>query len=319
MKRVHHIWGCFILFIPLLYLTACVDSDEGEPTGFLTVEITDAPLDRASAVVLQLASIEIKPAFDDEVILFEYEAPGMGFELDKYTRGITLTLIPSLALTPGEYEHLRLNFNAEPSLSDDSFIVINDATHPIALVDNPETKLTVSEIDGAAGFTIAHNQKTRIVIDFDLRKSLSSPAVGSEDYMLDPVLRAATAEGSSVVQGLIDNEILADTKCELSNDLISGRVIFLFSGVNAFPEDDDALNTALRRNEYASSSRIAETTDGSSTLYVYNISFLPPGNYSMVVACENPEDTGDSNNRDFRELTRGSVTLTAGVTTRVDF
>ena len=88
-----------VLFIIPFILSACLE-DEGESTGFLTVEITDAPLDHASAVVLQLGSIEIKPAFSDQPVVFEYEDPGFGFELDKFTRGTTLTLFASMPMAP---------------------------------------------------------------------------------------------------------------------------------------------------------------------------------------------------------------------------
>src|SRR5688572_10895492 len=104
-----------------LALAGCgSDGSDGEQTGELTVGITDAPLDSASAVVVTFTGVELKP-MDGEAFSIDFEEAKT---LDLMTlHGVNRALILDGEVVPaGEYLWMRLKVEADPQVAGDSYL-----------------------------------------------------------------------------------------------------------------------------------------------------------------------------------------------------
>ena len=77
--------------ISAVLITACSDDSNQANSGFVTLNITDAPVDEADAVVVQFSSVTLKS--DNDVLIFDFDTPKsidllslQGVEVNRYLR-----------------------------------------------------------------------------------------------------------------------------------------------------------------------------------------------------------------------------------------
>jgi hypothetical protein len=214
-------------------------------TSRLDLAITDAPLDRASRVVIVFTGVDVKPA-RGETISFDYCADPVtdrddcrSIDLLKLRGGATEELLREEAMPPGEYEWLRLRTYTDPTASDASHIEIDGSTlHNLVIPGGAESGL---KLDG--GFGLGEGDTTRLLIDFDLRKSIVAlGGAGRSDsaaarYLLKPRLRLMHVEDTASITGDVD---LAELAQRLGGDpdQCAGGV-YVFDGRDATPDDQD--------------------------------------------------------------------------------
>jgi hypothetical protein len=119
-------------------------------SGRLTLGVTDAPVDGATAVVVRFTAVELKPAGGDAFTVTL--DPAQTIDLLALAGGNSRALLSEHTVPAGRYEWLRL------------------------IID-------------VRGFTVAAGSVSNFTIDFDLRKSVIAPPGQAPNYLLKPVLR----------------------------------------------------------------------------------------------------------------------------------
>jgi hypothetical protein len=225
-----------ILVACVLGLTACGGgSNDGmtAQTGQLSLAIGDAPVDGATEVVVVFTGIELHSNGGTRTI--DFAAP-REIDLLAYQNGATVNLLENLTVDAGEYQWMRLKVIAERNRSDGSYILLaNGEQYPLYVPSGSETGLKINR-----PFRVAAGSITRLVADFDLRKSIIAPPGQSPNYMLKPVLRLMDQLQIGDINGAVDLTALATAQLgatATAADCNGG--IYLFGGAAATPDDSD--------------------------------------------------------------------------------
>jgi hypothetical protein len=293
----------WILLPALAALSACSGSDSvstattGTGTGFFELDITDAPVDDAAEVVIVFDGIEIKPIQGDALILSL--VPARRINLLQYRDGETLNLLEQTRLRAEEYEWIRLRIRAQENLQDGSYIRLRDGRQfPLFIPSGAETGLKLQR-----RFTVAEGGITRLLIDFDLRKSLVMPPGQAPNWILRPSmrlmdrLRTGTLEGEIDLVELAANFDLPRSACDAG--------LYLFAGADQHPDDMDG-----------------DPADGADpvvylpldpareqTRATYRIHYLETGPYTLALTCRFGVDVDPSVSEDGQGFVTRNITV----------
>lgn len=292
---MNNIFKTTILFASVaLALTACKSDNDDPDTGTLSVDVTDAPVDNAEAVVVQFTGIEIQGPGGRES--FDFDSPKT-IDLLELTGDESLELLPETELTAGQYQWMRLKVNAERGVTD-SYIDIDSARYSLFVPSGSQSGLKLNR-----PFVIAAGGLTDFTIDFDLRKSIHEPQDAAEDYYLRPTLRIVDNAEVGHINGMIDPNLINAEGCTDSS------AVYLFEGADAEVDDVDAIEP-----EPITTGLVEVNNDGD---YVYEIGFVLAGEYTLGFTCEAAND--DPEVDDVINFTTSNVTVTADSTVTVDF
>jgi hypothetical protein len=293
----------WILLPALAALSACSGSDSvstattGTGTGFFELDITDAPVDDAAEVVIVFDGIEIKTIQGDALILSL--VPARRINLLQYRDGETLNLLEQTRLRAEEYEWIRLRIRAQENLQDGSYIRLRDGRQfPLFIPSGAETGLKLQR-----RFTVAEGGITRLLIDFDLRKSLVMPPGQAPNWILRPSmrlmdrLRTGTLEGEIDLVELAANFDLPRSACDAG--------LYLFAGADQNPDDMDG-----------------DPADGADpvvylpldpareqTRATYRIHYLETGPYTLALTCRFGVDVDPSVSEDGQGFVTRNITV----------
>jgi hypothetical protein len=245
----------------------------GSQNGFLTLNITDAPIDHAEEVWVQFDAIKLKPVSDseDDVITITFDPP-KSIELLALQGQNSVPMLIDTTLPAGEYEWLRLSVSAENDGVLDSYIKIDDnAVHELSIPSGSESGLKI-----IGGLEVIANTPTSMTIDFDLRKSIVM--TGSGEYKLKPVLKLVDDSKAGSITGTVEMSALTDDNCS-DADPATGNAVYLFEGLNAEPDDEDG-------NEPDPVASAIPSLNNASGEYEYSFGFLPLGKYTAVFTCQ---------------------------------
>lgn len=258
----------------------------GAQTGQLSLAIGDAPVDGATEVVVVFTGIELHSNGGTRSIDF---AEPREIDLLAYQNGATVNLLENLTVDAGEYQWMRLKVLAERNLSDGSYILFESGEQfPLYIPSGSETGLKINR-----PFRIAAGGITRLVADFDLRKSIIAPPGQSPNYMLKPVLRLMDELQIGDIEGAVDLAALATLQLGAGSgaaDCDGG--VYLFNGGAATPDDmdGDAANGAdpivFKPLVY----------DGLAAVVPYRFAMVEAGTYTVAATCDfgvdaSPEDS----------------------------
>ncbi|HDP88553.1 MAG TPA: DUF4382 domain-containing protein, partial [Thioalkalivibrio sp.] len=112
--------------VTLLGLAAC-NSGDGSGTGTMSLQITDAPVDDATSVVVEFTGVTLKPA-SGEAIDYTFDTPRQ-IDLLALSGGEAELLLDEAILPAGRYNWLRLHVNAGRDATD-SYLVLEDGSMP---------------------------------------------------------------------------------------------------------------------------------------------------------------------------------------------
>lgn len=282
----------FAFWIPAL-VTACLG---GDSTGRLTLAITDAPVDGATAVVVEFTGVEIKPAGGDAVN-FDFDAPRQ-IDLLALTGTDSDALLDGVEVPAGMYDWVRLKVNATADGVTDSYIDLKDGTrHELDIPSGSETGLKL-----VSGFAVPAGGAASFTIDFDLRKSVHQPMSGSDVYVLRPALRVVDNTHVGAIAGTVDASLITAT---------CSPAVYVFPGSGVTPDDvdnnaPDPVTTAIVK---------LNSGDG---LYEYTAGFLTAGAYTVTFTCDAAGDDPDTDDTLVFSGTQ-SATVVADQTTTVNF
>jgi hypothetical protein len=234
----------------------------GSKSGF-SLQLTDAPVDGATAVVMEFVAVQLN-ATDGNWITYTFDTPQI-IDLLKLQGTATVDLLANMESPSGDYNEIRLFVGASPM---NNYITIAGKSHQLQMPGGSSSGLKIK-----GDFTIFKTRSASLVIDFDLRQSITT-AGKSGKYKFTPVLRMANNENASHIIGTVDPAKLT-TGC--SDGLVDTfNAAYVYTG-NVVPGDFGS------GTEPFSSTRIAY--DNSSMSYVYEAAFLPAGDYTIAFTC----------------------------------
>jgi len=171
--------------------------------GFVTLGITDAPVDDAAEVVVVVTGVELQRG-PESTITINFDTPKR-IDLLRYRDGASFNLLDNQAVLPGNYQWLRLRITTEQNLQSGSYIKLRDGRQfPLYIPSGAETGLKLSK-----PFVVAQRATTRLMIDFDLRKSVVAPPGQSPNWILKPSLRLVDLLEVGALKGTVDIAALA--------------------------------------------------------------------------------------------------------------
>lgn len=312
-----------LIYASVITLTACGggsgSSEQASDMGRLNLSIGDAPVDGASEVVVVFTGIELHSQGETRSI--EFPEP-REIDLLAYQNGATVNLLDDLEVEAGEYQWMRLNVIAEMNRSDGSYILFeNGEQYPLFIPSGSQTGLKINR-----PFRVAAGSITRLVADFDLRKSIIAPPGLSPNYLLKPVLRLMDALEIGEIDGQVDLAALAAAQTGASAADCAGG-IYLFGGSNAVPDDadgdaTDGADPILHQ---------PLVFDGLNPVVPYQFALVEAGNYSIAATCSfdvdaspeasefNPQASdGEPGFETMQWTTVGDVVVESGATTTVN-
>lgn len=325
MRR--HILGV-VLLAGTAALAACGGGSEpsapGAQAGRLNLKIGDAPVDGATAVVIVFTGVELQPASGERVDI-DFAAP-REVDLLAYQDGATVNLLDNQAVPAGDYNWMRLKVIAERNRSDGSYIEFPGSKYPLYIPSGSETGLKLNR-----PFRVAAGSVTRLVADFDLRKSIIKPPGQDPNYKLKPVLRLMDELETGTLEGTVDFPALAIA--QLGDTATAEQCkagVYVFTGDAATPDDadgDSADDGGVDPLVY-----MPVPYDGVNPTAGYTVAFLATGSYTVAATCNfdidaSPEDSEYNPNaldteagyQTMKWTTAENVVIAANQTTTVDF
>lgn len=287
MKHLH--WG-----LPLL-LVAC--GGDGGSMGQLKLQITDAPVDGAEAVVIQFSGIEMQ---GDNGWRHRIDFnPALSVDLLSLQNGNAAPLLAPVALPAGHYQWLRLIVQAEYDNVFDSFITVNGNQYELYVPSGSETGLKLN-----TGFVVPQGGLADFTIDFDLRHSIVAPT-SQPGYQLKPVLRMVNNATVGSLAGNVDSALVASA---CSGEALGA--VYVFSGADITPDDMDGDS-----GDPLVSVNVGIGTDSS---FAYSVAFLSPGSYTVAWTCAAADDNPDTN-ESLSFFGTATVSISSGQTTIYNF
>ena len=303
-----------VCFACVLNLQACSSGGDAATTvagggrggteyGFVTISITDAPVDIATEVRVQFNGIEFMPAdnsSNQEPILVMFDEP-VSINLLELQGNKSKTLLTNEILPTGHYDWIRLKITAVKDGVMDSYIRLVDGS--VYELDMPSGLDVGLKIVG--GLEIIANTPSAKTIDFDLRKSVIMD--GLDDFKIKPTLKLVSNDESGTIEGVVKIENLIAGGCsDLDPD--TGNAVYLYEGFNVEPDDIDD------RDPEPVASALVKLNSATGN-YEYSFGFVPFGQYTLVMTCTSDiDDPEDDDMLDFTTTKNINITST---TTRI--
>ena len=288
MLTMHKSVRVGVLAACALALAACGGSDD--KTGVLSLKITDSPVDDATEVVVVFTGVELKRAGDAPFSIDycgEGDAPAecqKHIDLLTLQDGVTDDLLADEEVPAGQYEWLRLKVLAERDMQGASYITFSDdgTQYPLFVPSGAQTGLKL-----VRPFVVAQGGTTRLVVDFDIRKSVIAPPGLQPNYLLKPTLRLMDELLTGTIEGQVDLVALAEEQAV--EECVGG--VYLFAGHDATPDDMDGEDSDdIDPIVYKSLS--PDEVDGVVTSVAsYMIPFIEAGEYTIAFTCNFDVDT----------------------------
>jgi hypothetical protein len=300
MKRFVASCLCVVLAaVCTALLVGCGGGDSGSSsTGKLSLGITDAPVDDATAVVVKFTAIELKPESGEAFTISLDPAPSI--DLLALAGGSSRELLSERDVPAGRYTWVRLLIDAQQD-TPVSYIDLEDGRRfPLRVPSGSESGLKLIR-----GFTVAAGSVSNFTIDFDLRKSVIAPPGQAPNYILKPVLR------------IVDNLRVGTLSGTVAPAWVpSGCTpqVYLFAGANVVPDDLDSAADP-DTDPFIS---VPVNLDIASGEWRFRIAFLEAGDYTAAFTCDGALDTPEGEEVLVFQGTR-NVTVAANQTTAIGF
>lgn len=302
-------------------LAGCGGGGESQSgNGSLSVAITDGPIEDAEAVVVVFTGIELQHA-NGETLSIDFLSP-KSIDLLQLQGGATSDLTEGASVPAGNYEWMRLKVLATQNSQGQSYILLrNGNQYPLWIPSGAQTGLKL-----VRPFAVAQGSTTRLLIDFDLRKSVHAPPGLAPNYILRPALRLMDQLEVGAMSVSVDLANLAAAQLGAGAAIDScNAAVYLFNGGAATPDDQDGDATdgadpvLYQPVDY----------DGMNATVTVDVPFVEAGAYTVAATCDYDVEVADANDynpnaqsgeagyQTMAWTTVGDVSVTAGATTNV--
>ncbi len=270
-----------VLKLLILPVIAALAGCGGSGNGSLGLSITDAPVDGATSVVVEITAVEAVPVTGNPIV-YNFPQPQQ-IDLLQVQQGLSTPLITDWSLPAGQYRGLLLTISADGS-GTDSYIVLDDGSQHALIPYIPPNTLTcglpcsmLTSLNINTPFVISAGSNSSEVIEFDARKSVLPPAPGSTAYELQPEGRMVGATASGNIIGTVSPPLIT-RGCT--------PAVYVFAGANANPVDLN--NSAPPATQPVTESAV--TLNNTTGNYDFTAAFLPAGTYTLAFTCEAAQD-----------------------------
>lgn len=275
-------------------------SDSGstsDANGTLSLGITDAPVDGATAVWVSFSGVAIQPE-NGERIEWSFDSRREINLLDLQGT-LSHALVTNEPVPAGRYEWIRL---LQPE-AEITFADTGDASYEMFIPSGEQTGLKLQR-----GFTVPAGGEASYTIDFDLRRAVvhrSGNAPGGE-YILKPAHRLVDNTEVGTIEGTVDPMLAGAEDCV--------PAAYLFTDADATPDD---LGSASATEPLTSAGiELREAEGNGPEEYAFTMGFVPAGEYTVAWTCEADTDDPEADD-DISFETSKAVTVEAGKTVNV--
>jgi hypothetical protein len=305
-----------------LLAAGCGGGGGGDPagSGSLSINLTDAPVDSAMEVVVVFTGVELHRT-NGETVSIDF-GTSKSIDLMRLRDGVTTALTQDSAVPAGDYDWMRLKVLATRNSQSESYIrLLSGLQFPLWIPSGAETGLKLIR-----PFTVAQGSTTRLLVDFDLRKSVHAPPGQEPNYILRPTLRLLDQIQVGRIEATVNLAALATAQLGAAAPVSQCKGgLYLFSGAAATPDDQDGVATD------GADPVIYQPVsyDGVATTVTVSIPFVEVGTYTVAATCNFDVDAADTNDYDpaavqgapgfqtLRWTTVGNVAVAAGATRTV--
>ena len=269
----------FSVKFPLSFIAACLLAGCGggggggteTPMGRISLGITDAPVDGATAVVVKFIAVELKP--EDGSAFTINLTPAQSVDLLVLAGGGSRALLEDYSVPAGRYQSIRLLIEAQQNQPSSYIDFASGARYPLYVPSGSESGLKLIR-----GFTVAAGSTSNFTIDFDLRKSVIAPPGQAPNYLLKPVLRMVDNLQVGAIAGTVDSALIT-TSCSPQ--------VYIFTGAGVVPDDLDPA-TSPDVDPLVSAPVTLDTATGQ---YRFRAGFIEVGEYTASFTCDGASDT----------------------------
>lgn len=255
-------------------------------SGSISVDLTDGPIDSASEVKIVFTGIELHQASGTTTSI-DFSTP-KSIDLIKLQGGVTSALTQESAVPAGDYDWMRLKVLASKNSQSESYIkLLSGEQYPLWIPSGSETGLKL-----VRPFKVAQGSITRLVIDFDLRKSITAPPGQDPNYIMRPTLRLLDQLQIGKLVTTVNLATLATAQlgAQAAVSACKGG-LYLFSGGAATPDDQDA-DAADGADPILYQPLVYDGVNPSVTI---NLPFVEVGAYTIAATCNFNVDVADTN------------------------
>lgn len=298
----------YVLIAAATILVGCGGSGSSSPdnpTGIISLAISDGPVHDAQKVCISFDEIEFKGEGQSIVVALE---PAERVDLLEFQGSNSMPILVNQELPAGRYQWMRLGVDAERGGSggmgntsepgcdgDGSYIAMGGAAYNLYVPSSAQNGLKL-----VGGFTVPANGSASFTAEFDLMKSVTAPDGLSPDVILRPTIRLVSNDAVGTLTGQVGNLRATETDCAPSVHVFNDGVV-PNAIVEGESDPDDAIATAIVEEQIGSDEQIE---------YHYTVGFLMPGLYEVAFTCDGSVFTP--------ELGTGAEILVNTITT-VDF
>jgi len=266
-------------------------------TGQLNLKITDAPVDGADHVYVVFTGVELQPATGPRVNI-DFASK----EIDLLAfQDTAADLLRGEEVPAGDYNWMRLKVIAVKNQSDGSRIVFPGETFPLYIPSGAETGLKLNR-----PFRVAAGGVTRLIADFDLRKSIIKPKGQDPNYVLKPVLRLMDEMQTGTLEGTVDLRQMTDEQLGLTGqtgqdprpitECMAGVYLFERSAEGPAATPDDADRDEVDDGGSDPLLYFPLTWDGVNDTVSFNVAYLATGHYTVAATCNYDVDVSPDTN-----------------------
>lgn len=274
-------------------------SSDSSSTGTVNVGLTDAPVDTAVEVNVEVEALVLKHK-DGETRRFDLDIAEPVNLLD-LTGGTVMALLNDEEVEAGEYNWMRLELGNGNTIKLEADGGVYDLTTPSAR--GVQT----------SGFTVPAGGEINLTIDFDVRKSIVNPQNDPNSYRLKPVIRLVDNTVVGTIAGSVAGERI-NNQCTPEDagdtDSYNGSV-YIHEG-DVVPDDIGSDNEPL----------VAVPVTYEDSQYEYTAAFIPAGDYTVSYTCgEDKIETaeGQPSNDDLTFVGATTVQVEEATTATVNF
>ncbi|MGD8925586.1 MAG: DUF4382 domain-containing protein [Thioalkalispiraceae bacterium] len=300
MLKLSRLFISLIVLSASLAFTAC-GGGSAEGTGTIQVGVTDAPIDNADAVIIFFNEATLHgPNGDIHIKVYDPDTGLLGRSIDllQLQGGMWTGLFDDVVVA-GHYSWIRLNLDLSRS-----YIQIGGEPYALRCTSCENSSFRLNR-----SFDVATDGVMSLMLDFDLRKSITDPTSGA-DYILRPTVRVVETAASGDVMGEIDQQLITDLGG------YSGCSVYAFTGNDAVADDiyiPVNMIVPEGQNNPVSTARVMY----DNNIYYYTLSYLPAGEYTLALTCDADMDSASTDDV-LMFSTPINVTVIAGDTSNGD-
>jgi hypothetical protein len=199
--------------------------------GSLTVNLTDTPADNATSVVVDFTGIELHNT-NGQTTTINFPS-AQQIDLMRLQNGVTAALLQGHSVPSGTYDWMQLNVLADKDTQGESYILLNTGAQYPLYIPSGSAGLKL-----ATSFTVAQSGTTQLLIEFNLRQSVTGADPDGQSYDLVPAMRLEDQTQVGTIAANVDLAALASQQLGSAAQVAqcSGG-LFVFAGGSVTPQN----------------------------------------------------------------------------------